>query len=145
MKMKKMALKTASFLAAAALLTALPLSIPDAAYNADTFTAYADETEGDLRYIVDDDHVVITGCSENATDIKIPESIGGKPVTAIDDYAFDAASITSVTIPDSVKTIGNWSFSLCTELKSLTIPDSVEYIGIRAFEMNSSLKLNSSI
>ena len=35
----------------------------------------------------------------------------------------------SITIPDSVTSIGNWSFTACVSLSSLTIPDSVTNIG----------------
>lgn len=42
-------------------------------------------------------------------------------------------TLTSVTIPDRVKTIGNDSFHDCSSLKSVTIPNSVTSIENRAF------------
>ena len=39
----------------------------------------------------------------------------------------------SVTIPDSVTSIGSYAFSWCTGLTSVTIPDSVTRIGNDAF------------
>ena len=42
-------------------------------------------------------------------------------------------SLTSITIPDSVTSIGRWAFSGCTGLTSITIPDSVISIGENAF------------
>ena len=42
--------------------------------------------------------------------------------------------LTSVTIPDSVTSIGIKAFAGCTGLTSVTIPDSVTSIGERAFE-----------
>ena len=42
--------------------------------------------------------------------------------------------ITSLTIPDSVTSIGNCAFSGCIGLTSITIPDSVTSIGVGAFE-----------
>ena len=42
--------------------------------------------------------------------------------------------LTSVTIPDSVTSIGEKAFYNCTELTSVTIPDSVTIIGYNAFD-----------
>lgn len=139
MKSKRLALRTASFLAAAALTAALPLSLPENKYASVTMTAYADESLGDLYYTVYEDHVEITGSNYQATSIEIPSTIGGLPVTVIGDYAFNGSSITSIKIPDTVKVIGNYAFTMCSGLKSVTLPDSVESIGIRAFELCSSL------
>ena len=41
--------------------------------------------------------------------------------------------LTSVTIPDSVTSIGDYAFSGCTGLKSVTIPNNVTSIGKEAF------------
>ena len=68
------------------------------------------------------------------SNIVIPEKIKGITVTSIGANAFDMCSnLTSVTIPDSVTSIGNYAFS-DTGLTSITIPDSVTNIGIGVFE-----------
>jgi hypothetical protein len=60
---------------------------------------------------------------------------------SIPDYAFeDCSSLTSVTIGDSVTTIGYEAFKKCTSLTSITIPDSVTTIGDDAFQSCYSLK-----
>ena len=48
-------------------------------------------------------------------------------------------SLTSIVIPDSVTSIGNWAFSECNSLKNITIPNGVTEIGVRAFSGCSSL------
>lgn len=46
---------------------------------------------------------------------------------------------TSITIPNSVISIGNWAFADCTGLISITIPNSVTSIGYYAFPQNCKI------
>ena len=63
------------------------------------------------------------------TSVTIPAS-----VTSIGDYAFyGCTGLTSVTIPASVTSIGDYAFYGCTGLTSVTIPASVTSIGYCAF------------
>ena len=48
--------------------------------------------------------------------------------------AFSSPSLQSITIPDSVTSIGVSAFSFCSSLQSVTIPDSVTSIGDEAFD-----------
>ena len=84
-----------------------------------------------LTYVIKGNSVTITDCDENASGaLVIPPSYNEKPVTAIWNYAFrDCSSLTSVTIPDSVNSIGGAAFEGCTGLYSVTIPDRVTSIG----------------
>ena len=66
-------------------------------------------------------------------DVVIPQMVDGIAVTSIGSYAFLESSITSVTIPNSVATIGDGAFNDCWYLTSITIPDSVTSIGYMAF------------
>ena len=68
--------------------------------------------------------------------ITIPDS-----VTSIGDKAFSwCESLQSVTIPDSVTSIGDRAFYHCDFLQSVTIPDSVTSIGNEAFSGCESLQ-----
>ena len=74
--------------------------------------------------------------SPSLQSITIPDS-----VTSIGDWAFsECSSLHSVTIPDSVTSIGNWTFHRCSSLHSVTIPDSVTSIGDGAFNGCESLQ-----
>ena len=81
----------------------------------------------------------ITRCDYSVTVAEIPSVINGNSVTTIGESAFaDCNSLTSVTIPDSVMTIGDYAFLRC-RLTSVTIPDSVTTIGEHAFADCNSL------
>ena len=78
---------------------------------------------------------IITGVAEGMTDteIVIPSTYNGLPVIAIADGAFFETPIVSVTIPSSVKTIGQAAFKYCDKLKNVTIEEGVQSIGWMAF------------
>ena len=64
----------------------------------------------------------------------------GNSVTSIGDSAFvGCTGLTSVTIGNSVTSIGDEAFNNCTGLTSVTIPDSVESIGEDAFSSCTGL------
>ena len=60
-------------------------------------------------------------------------------VEIIGDFAFYGTSITSITIPNGVTSIGKAAFKNCTSLTSIIIPDSVKSIGEAAFNNCTSL------
>lgn len=62
-------------------------------------------------------------------------------VTSIGSYAFSFdLSVTDVTLPSSLKTIGNDAFWGCYGLTSVVIPEGVTTIGAYAFEQCSAIK-----
>ena len=76
--------------------------------------------------------------------VNIPDSIvvEGKTyrVTAIDDRAFNVCSgLTSLRLPNTLRTIGQGAFSACTSLGYVKIPEGVEFIGDAAFYGCASL------
>lgn len=48
--------------------------------------------------------------------------------------------LASITLPDSLKTIGEYAFKDCQSLKQITIPESVASVGIQLFSGCTSLK-----
>lgn len=93
-------------------------------------------SEGLKYYLCSDGQSYTVGgigtCTD--TDIVIPSTYEGKPVTSIGDRAFyTCAGLISITLPNSVTNIDNYAFSCCFGLTSITIPDSVTSIGYEAF------------
>ena len=83
--------------------------------------------------------------------ITIPETYHKMPVVGITANGFkNCTCITSVVIPDSVKTIktiGDSSFFKCTSLASFTLPDSITSIGQMAFAYSiiESIEIPNSV
>ena len=77
---------------------------------------------------------VLYGYYGSADTVVVPNG-----VTAIDNDVFWKSTMTGVTIPDSVTSIGAGAFSFCTSLTDVIIPDSVTSIGTNAFRRCDSL------
>lgn len=96
-------------------------------------------TSNGFTYVVKDGGAEITAYNNNSSNITIPETLGGYAVTSIGDFAFanraerSGADISSLTLPSSLKRIGDGAFTINSTITSLTIPENVEYIGARAF------------
>ena len=78
--------------------------------------------------------------------LKSPTALSGtysiKKTTEIicDRAFFDCINLTSISVPNSVKNIGEWAFAGCSLLSSIDIPNSVISIGNNAFAGCLSLK-----
>ena len=66
-------------------------------------------------------------------------------VTSIVDCAFQESNIVSITIPDSVTSIGDYAFNRCSSLTSITISDSVTSISVSAFYGCDSLPVENNL
>lgn len=112
------------------------------------FTAGAETfTSGEYDYeLLDDNTAKITRYFGDGGKVEIPSELDGHTVTAIsgnekeyDDEigvvgAFQERDfLTSVTIPDSVESIGDYAFALCEKLENVTFGKNLKKIGEGAF------------
>ena len=99
------------------------------------------DTADGFRFFYDGAQGYLMGYNGSETDVTLPaffRAYDGTFITkyAIYDYAFSGCTglMTSITIPDSVTSIGGAAFLGCTGLTSVTIPDGVTSIDSSAFE-----------
>ena len=138
------------------MITMLPLSAVTAFAEDTSSSTGGTASDGTdtykYEYTVNDGNATITkflgpvgSANPNFYDIKIPSELGGHPVTGLGEYSFAAnpydghqgnplcSKIHSVTIPQSVTSIGYYAFEGCTNLNPLTIKGPITSMGNYAF------------
>lgn len=81
----------------------------------------AGQTDFDCQLINDNTELEIIGYYGSDSDIAIPDSIGGYPVTSIADGAFSGCEFESVVINDGINNIGLSAFNEADNLKSIEV------------------------
>lgn len=84
-------------------------------------------------YEIYDGGVIITKYKGSDTEVTIPDEIDGSPVTEIGFYAFEAMGVSSVTLPETVRVIGEGAFIDCTALVSINLPSGLTTVERGAF------------
>ena len=144
------------------MITMLPLSAVTAFAEDTSSSTGGTASDGTdtykYEYTVNDGNATITkflgpvgSANPNFYDIKIPSELGGHPVTGLGEYSFAAnpydghqgnplcSKIHSVTIPQSVTSIGDRAFDGCSALTTLSLGEKIKTIGNCAFENCTSL------
>ncbi len=96
--------------------------------------------------------VVIKRYKGNETEIKVPEKIGKDTVVAVGDFAFSPnalrltrergnflRTVKKITLPNTIKAIGDGAFENLWNLETVNIPDGVEVIGKNVFSLCRAL------
>lgn len=96
---------------------------------------------GEFTYTVANNKATITGYKGESSSVVIPSAIDGYTVVGIADNAFhEDYDLVSITLPESLTSIGESAFGFCQALTSIVIPDQVTEIGASAFEYCYALK-----
>lgn len=98
-----------------------------------TSQAAESKTYNGFTYEKDKDGITITGYTGGKTAVVIPGKIKGTQVTKIGKNAFLYSNMTSVKMPEGLKTIEYQAFAGCSGLTSVIVPDSVTSIETGAF------------
>lgn len=105
---------------------------PAAVRAAETYEIVFD---GDYYYGVYEDHVMAGVYESNDTEIVIPDTFEGLPVTELFDNAFSHCyKAEKITIPKTITSIGHDAFKKCIFIKSLELPDGLLTVGENAFK-----------
>ena len=96
-------------------------------------------TVGDYQFYTSNGVHYLANYSGNDLNLVLPDSYNGENYK-IADYAFyECSSLTAITIPEGVTSIGNYAFCGCSSLTAITIPEGVTSIEESAFDGCSSL------
>ena len=98
-----------------------------------------------ITYRIDDNGAMVAVAEATLTEANIPSSVefeGNQyPVIKINDRVFSGnTNLTSVTLPESLTTLGSRSFESCQSLKTIKIPSGVTTIPYQCFLECSSLE-----
>ncbi|MDE5728318.1 MAG: leucine-rich repeat domain-containing protein [Duncaniella sp.] len=109
-------------------------------------TAYAFDFQSDgIAYNIIEGGVEITKNDEAYTGvITVPETVtmDGKTynVIKIGESALWGSTVTSISLPESLKTIGDNAFTFSKNLSDVVIPDNVTSVGKEAFSASPAIK-----
>ena len=108
----------------------------DEVYATTVYTASAQ-----WKYNIVDDGAFITGSMQKIGTVTIPSEVDGYPVTGIAAGVFEGeCGIETVTLPSTLRFVGERAFKDCSLLEKIVLPDSVTSIGIDAFAGCSGLR-----
>ncbi len=114
-------------------------------YSIDT-TSYACskvvDSTGDFSFTKNADGTyTVSGYLGDSTEVEIPGTYLGQPVTALAAKLFmNNDDIVKVTIPEGITEIPEFCFYHCDSLSEVILPDSIKVIADRAFDFSPSEK-----
>jgi hypothetical protein len=96
--------------------------------------------DGLFEYSIQSDEVYIDYVNYSMEAIDIPSQLGGLPVTRIGEEAFYQNACISITLPNTLTTLGDHAFYRCHQIKQITLPAETVSIGSNPFFRCSALE-----
>ena len=153
--MRKQLKKSMAVLLSVLICGSILTSLPATAFAVETDSAVGATSgkTGDCTWVFNQSTGVLTISGNGKMDVyedyetipwinlPIQEAIIEDGVANICDYAFfENETLTKVTIPGSVKSLGTATFANCSKLKNVVIPDGVSKIGFYTFNECTELQ-----
>lgn len=103
--------------------------------NQDTSTSVPpDITTNDYTYYLENGCAILTAYLGKEKEVIVPAAVDGYLVVGIGDNAFAGCDIISVILPQTVETIGWFSFYQCERLNKILLPAKISNIGYASFD-----------
>lgn len=76
--------------------------------------------------------IILTKYKGDLEHVRVPQQVNGQTVVGL-RKTFDDTNIVSVSLPDTIRSVGELAFGGCVYLAGIELPEGVEYIGDSAF------------
>lgn len=90
---------------------------------------FVSEEEAAFEYVVVNGGARVTGYTGGRTNVVVPETLGGYPVTAMERAFDNNDEIMTVVLPSTLKTLGGYTFWGCDNLRRVTFNSDITAIG----------------
>ncbi len=88
-----------------------------------------------------DGKATVTDADKNITEVIIPREINNIPIVNIKKKAFlGCKQLRSISLPETVKNVGEWAFAFCDSLSELKLASNRAVFGQGAFKNDSRLE-----
>lgn len=100
-----------------------------------------DLKDGDFGYyVVNKNELMITEYTGSGKEITIPETYKDYTITSIGSFVFDSCEAETITMPNSIKSIGDYAFASSKNLKSIKLSENLETLGSNSFFFCNNLE-----
>lgn len=85
-------------------------------------------------YYLKNGYAIITAYHGKDTDVTVPAAVDGHVVIGLADRAFAGSEVRNVTLPETIESIGWFTFYECKSLEKVILPSKLSSIGYASFD-----------